>query len=187
MGALIVIAATFLLCFVVDKLFTRLFRNRKEHRSGHMVRLNKRYATFGLILAVLGVAAIVSGFSVYYLLLWIGGILMVVLGIAMIVYYMTFGLFYDEDTFVLTTFGMRSNVYHYRDIANQQLLRSGAALVIELYMTDGRAVSLQSGMSEVYPFLDHAFARWCSQKGLCKENCSFHDPDNSCWFPPLEG
>ena len=186
MEAVIIIFVAFGLCFCVDKLFTRLFRNRREHRSGLSVRLNKRYASLGLIMAVVGVAAVFSGVTAQYTLLWVGGTVMILLGSAMIVYYMTFGLFYDTDSFVMTTFGKRSGVYTYGDIVSQQLFRSGAAVVIELYMNDGRSVSLQSSMSGVYPFLDHAFSRWCEQKGMRSEDCAFHDPANSCWFPPVE-
>jgi hypothetical protein len=59
--------------------------------------------------------------------------------------------------------------------------------LIELHMTDGNSVNLQSSMIGVYPFLDKAFEGWCHQKGIDPEGCDFHDPDNSCWFPNVEG
>ena len=55
---LLVAAAVFGLCFAVDKLFTKLFRSRAQHRSGMAVRASKRYGAFGVILMVLGVAAL---------------------------------------------------------------------------------------------------------------------------------
>lgn len=186
MEYLIIIAVTFLFCFILDKVFTKLFRGKTQHRSGLSVRINKHFATFGLLLTILGVVSIFSGINNAYPILWIGGTVVILLSVAMITYYMTFGVFYDEDSFVLTTFGKKSTTYHYRDIESQQLFRTGASVVIELYMKDGRAVSLQSGMTGVYPFLDHAFARWCSQKGIDPASCEFHDPENSCWFPSVE-
>ena len=51
---LILAAAVFGACYAVDKGFTKLFRNRKEHQSGLAVKHNKRAALFGLVLAVLG-------------------------------------------------------------------------------------------------------------------------------------
>ena len=58
---LLVAAVVFGLCFAVDKLFSKLFRSRAQHRSGLAVRASKRYGAFGVILMVLGVAALIFG------------------------------------------------------------------------------------------------------------------------------
>ena len=178
----IVIAAVFGLCFLVDKGFTKLFRSQQEHKSGLAVRLNKKYGSMGLIVAVLGVAALFAGGW----LLTVGGSLLVLVGLGLVVYYMTFGVFYDTHTFILTTFGKKSTTYRYSDIKAQQLYTSYGNTVVELYMTDGRTVQLQSGMSGVYDFMDYAFSVWLQQTGRKQEDCSFYDPQNSCWFPPVE-
>ena len=182
---LLVAAAVFGLCFLLDQGFTRVFRGTAQHRSGRSVRLSKRYGAAGIVLAVLGIAAIFTGVQDSRVLLY-GGIVVVVLGIGLIIYYMTFGVFYDDDSFVLTTFGKKSTLYRYAEIRCQQLYATYGSTVIELIMTDGRAVHFQSTMSDVYPFLDTAFAGWCAQKGLTEQDCPFHDPDNSCWFPGPE-
>lgn len=185
--AIILIAAvTFGICFLFDKGFTKIFRGQVQHMSGLSVRLNKKYATFGIVLAALGVAAIFAGINGQTALLF-GGIIVVLIGIALIIYYVTFGVFYDEDGFVLTTFGKRSTTYAYSDIQGQLLYTSYGTILIELHMKDGRAVGLQSGMVGVYPFLDAAFQAWCRQTGRIAEECDFHDPDNSLWFPTVEG
>ncbi|MBP3305072.1 MAG: hypothetical protein J6L24_03790 [Oscillospiraceae bacterium] len=184
-GVLIVAALVFGVCFLIDKGFTKLFRSQAQHMSGIAVRLNKKYGAIGLILFVLGVAGIFAGLGDSWLLI-AGGSLIAVVGIGLVVYYMTFGVFYDSDSFILTTFGRRSTTYRYRDIKGQQLYNSYGNIVIELHMNDGRTVQLQSAMSGVYPFLDKAFEGWCYQKGIQREGCAFHDPDNSCWFPPVE-
>jgi len=62
----------------------------------------------------------------------------------------------------------------------------GGNVIVELHLKDARAVSLQSGMEGVYPFLDHAFYAWCRQTGRDPETCDFHDPANSLWFPMEE-
>lgn len=182
---LVVAAAVFGLCYLVDKGFTKLFRSRAEHQSGLSVRFSRKYGSVGLILAVLGMAAVLHGTSDGWLLPVCGGIVIVV-GICLIVYYMTFGVFYDDDTFVLTSFGKRSTTYSYGDIQAQQLYNSYGNIVIELHMVDGRTVQLQSAMKGVYPFLDKAFAAWLRQTGRTEADCPFYDPDNSCWFPPVE-
>ena len=111
--AIIIIAALiFGLCFLVDKGFTKLFRNQAQHYSGKAVRLNKKYGAFGMILVVLGLAALFASLagSWFYMA---ASVLVILLGIALVVYYMTFGIFYDADSFVYTTFGKKSTVYQY--------------------------------------------------------------------------
>lgn len=182
---LILGALTFGLCYLVDKGFDKIFRSQAQHHSGTSVRLSKKYGAFGLILFALGVAAILFGVGDGWLLP-VGGVIVGLIGVGLVVFYMTFGVFYDKDSFILTTFGKRSTTYRYRDIKCQQLYTSYGHIIIELEMNDGRTVQLQAGMSNVYPFMDTAFEGWCAQKGILKENCTFHDPDNSCWFPTSE-
>ena len=182
---LIIAAIVFGICYLFDKGFQNTFRNKPQHKSGLSIRPNKRYATFGLILIILGLAAVFA--SAGNTVLLVGGILILVMAIGLIVYYMTFGIFYDEDSFLYTTFGKKSVEYRYEDIKSQQLyVIQGGNVVIELHMTDGKAVSVQSAMVGVYAFLDTAFAGWCRQKGIDSETCGFYDPANSCWFPTEE-
>ena len=183
---IIIVALTFGLCFLFDKGYTHIFRNKAQHRSGLAVRVSKRYASFGLVLCVLGITAVFSGLSGNTVLL-AGGILVLLMAAGLITYYMTFGVFYDADSFILTTFGKKSITYRFRDICGQQLyVIQGGNVVVELHLADGNAVSIHSGMDGAYPFLDHAFAAWCRQTGRNPEDCSFHDPSNHLWFPPIE-
>ena len=184
-AVLIVGGLVFGACFLIDKGFTKLFRSQAQHYSGMSVRLNKKYAAFGLIFFALGVAAIFAGME-QGLALTIGGGFVMVLGVCLVVYYMTFGVFYDEDTFLLTTFGKKSKAYEYREITGQQLFNSYGQIVLELHMTDGRTVQLQLAMPGVESFLNKAFSAWCRQRGIQEADCTFHDTDNSCWFPSVE-
>lgn len=186
MEVILVVAGTFLLCWLCDKGFTKLFRNKPQHKNGAQLRLNKHYATGGLLLCVLGCVSVMTGFSQGALLL-IGGIILLLMGIALIVYYISFGIYYDEDSFVFSTFGKQTVTYYYRDIQAQQLYQVYNKTVIELHLRDGKAVQLHANMKGVYPFMDKAFYGWMRQKALKKEDCPFYDPDNSCWFPPVEG
>ena len=185
LAVLIIAALVFGVCFLFDKGFEKLFRNQAQHHSGLAVRVNKRYAAFGAILFVLGLAAIFAGLNDSWLLI-AGGALILVIGICLIVYYATFGIFYDGESFVLTTFGKKSTTYRYLEIKSQQLYTASGNTVIELHMKDGRSVSLQSGMTGVYDFMDTAFDGWCRQKNKKKDDCPFYDPANSCWFPNME-
>ena len=179
---ILVAALVFGLCYLVDKAFTRVFRSKAQHMSGLAVRVSKRYGSFGVIFVALGVAAVFAGAGEGWVLLT-GGILVALMGVSFAVHYLTFGIFYDEESFLLSKFGRKSISYRYNQIKGQQLYVSGNTLLIELHMTDGKVVTLQSGMDGVYPFLDKAFEGWCRQKGIDPESCEFHDPANSLWFP----
>lgn len=184
-AVLILAAAVFGVCFLVDKGFTKLFRNQSQHHSGKAVRLNKRYGSIGLILFVFGLAVLFAGLPKNWLFI-IFSILIMAVGTGLVVFYMTFGVFYDDESFVLTTFGKKSTTYAYRDIQGQQLyVTTGGGVVIEIYLHDGRTFQLQSGMAGGYEFLDKAFFAWLRQTGKKQEECDFYDPQNSCWFPKV--
>lgn len=181
-----VIAGTFGLCYLFDHGFQKHFRNKKQHRSGLAVRLNKMYSIAGVLLSVLGVIAIASG-AIDSKPLLLGGIVVLLLGICLCIYHLSFGIFYDEDAFVYTSFGKKESTYHYSDILMQKLyVITGGSIVVELHMADGNAISVHSTMNGAYPFLDAAFAAWCRQKDLDPEGCEFHDPANHLWFPQEE-
>ena len=183
---IVVAALVFGVCRLVDIGFQKIFRNKAEHLSGLAVRVNKRYGVFGVILCAIGIAAMVTGAGSDKVLLW-GGLAVLVLGISLAVYYLSFGIFYSEDTFLVSYLFKKSVSYRYDQIQSQKLyLITGGNIVVELTMEGGGAVSLQSTMEGVYPFLDAAFSAWCRQKGLDPDSCAFHDPSKSWWFPHEE-
>ena len=180
---LVVIAAVFGLCYFFDKGFQKFFRSKQQHRSGLAVRLNKMYSIAGVLLSVLGAIAMVNGAAESKTLLY-GGIMVFLLGMGLCIYHLSFGIFYDNDAFVYTSFGKKEITYAYSDILTQKLyVITGGSIVVELHMADGKAVSIQSTMNGAYPFLDAAFAGWCRQNGKAAEDCPFHDPANHLWFP----
>lgn len=185
MPALIIILGTFLVCFLADKGFAKLFRSQPQHHSGKAVRLSKFYSLGGLILAVLGVISVLTGISQSWMLT-LGGALILAVGIFLMVYYLTFGIFYDSDSFLAASFGKKSRVYRYEEIVSQQLYNNRGQILIELYMKDGSAVHVQSSMPNALSFMETAISGWCDQRGLVKEECEFYDPANCCWFPKTE-
>ena len=182
----LVAAVIFGICYLVDKTFSKLFRSKAQHRSGLAVRANKRYGLFGVVLTILGILAICVGVTDGPVLLW-GGVIVLLMGIALAVYYLSFGIFYDGESLLLQRFGKKDVTHYYRDIVGQKLyLIQGGSIVVELHMADGSAVSVQSSFEGVYPFLDTAFAGWCLQTGRDPLSCDFHDPSQSLWFPTVE-
>ena len=184
-GVLVVAGIIFGICFLVDKLYMRIFRNAEQYRSGMSVRLNKRYGSIGLLIGVLGIAGIFAGLSESVLLI-VGGAFLTLVGTALVIYYLSFGVYYDARGFIRTAFWKKSRLYRYSQIQCQQLFVNGSQIIVELHMDDGRAVQLQPAMKGAAEFLDYAYARWKAEKGLCDEDCAFHDTNNSCWFPPAE-
>ena len=185
-STILIAAAIFGICYLVDKGFARLFRSKAQHRSGMAVRANKRYGVFGVILSALGVLAVCIGVTDGMVLL-VGGAVVLLMGIGLAVYYLSFGIFYDGESFLYSRFAKPGVTYRYADILGQKLyLVQGGNIIIELHMADGSAVSLQSAMDGVYPFLDTAFAAWCMQTGRDPLTCDFHDPRQSIWFPTVE-
>ena len=183
---MLIASAVFGVCYLVDKAFTKAFRSKAQHRSGKAVRAPKRYGIFGVLLTMIGILAICVGITDGWVLLG-GGIIVLLMGIGLAVYYLSFGVFYNDDSILYTRLGKKDVTYKYRQILGQKLyVVQGGSIVVELHMADGSAVSLQSTMDGVYPFLDAAFAGWCAQTGRDPEDCDFHDPSQSLWFPTVE-
>lgn len=183
---LILAAVVFGICYGVDKGFEKLFRSRKEHRSGMAVKHNKRAALFGLVLAVLGIAGILAGLggSAGLMILSVAVLLM---GMGLIVYYVSFGIYYDAEGFLVSSLGKKNLPYRYGDILEQRLyVVQGGSVIVELHMADGSAVSVQNTMDGACPFLDYAFARWCELRSIEPDKCEFHDPARFFWFPNPE-
>ncbi len=183
---LLIAAAVFGLCYLVDKGFTKLFRSKAQHMSGLAVRAPKKYGIFGTGLSVLGIIAIISGVTQGKVLLF-GGIFVLIMGLGLAWYYLGFGVFYDGESFLFSYPLKKDRTYCFKDIVGQKLyLVQGGNVVIELHLKDGSTVSVQSSMEGVYPFLDTAFAGWCLATGRDPQSCEFHDPSKSLWFPTVE-
>jgi hypothetical protein len=112
---LIIGGLVMLSCWGVDKLFQKLFRSKAQHRSGKAVRASKRYGTIGVILAALGIGACFAEG------LLIPGLLVLALGIGLCAYYLSVGIFYNEETFLVCAPFKKDREYAYRDIKGQQL------------------------------------------------------------------
>ena len=180
---LIIAALVFLICRVVDKLFSKLFRSKAQHRSGMAIRASKRYGIFGVMFSVLGILGIITGITGEKVLTW-AGLVVLLMGIALAVHYLSFGIFYDGESFLLCRFGRKSQEHRYDEIVSQKLyVLTGGSTVIELTLKDGSTFSVQSTMDGVYPFMDTAFAGWCMETGRKMEDCDFYDPSKSWWFP----
>ena len=184
---LLVVAAVFGLCWLVDKAFTKLFRSAPQHQSGLSIRPSKRYGSMGVLVAFLGIAGILVGITDGNAAVIVGSVFLVVAGAGLATYYISTGIFYDDDSFLHTSFGKKGRTYRYRDILHQQLYQiQGGHYIVELHMVDGKAVMVQTQMEGYRAFLDHAVNKWCQAKGLDPKTLSYLDPDQFVWFPTKE-
>ena len=182
---LLIAAVIFGICYLVDKIFSKLFRSKAQHRSCMAVRVSKTYGVIGTVLIIIGILAIITPDPSRLLLF--GGIFVLLMGAALAAHYLTKGIFYDGESFLVTGLMKKGRTYTYRQISEQRLyLIQGGSIVIDLLMDDGSSVSVQSTMTGVYPFLDTAFAAWCLQTGKDPQSCDFHDPSKHWWFPHEE-
>ena len=186
MGYLLVIAATFGVMFALDKGLTKLFRSRDQHRSGTAVRLKKHYGILSLALMALGALGIVTYFTDKSLTLLLGGVLILPGGALLGLYYLTHGIFYDDESFLYVSFGNNTREYRYADIQGQKLYEiQGGSLLVELYMTDGKTVSVQGTMEGAPSFLDKAAHARMRQLGLNSHECEWFDESQGRWFPEV--
>ena len=183
---LAIAAIIFGICFLLDIAFTKAFRSKAQHRSGKAVRASKRYGVFGIGLSCIGIMAMITGVTDGPVLIW-GGLFVLIMGIGLGIYYLSFGIFYNDDSLLFSRFGKKDLTYSYGDIIGQKLyLVQGGNIIVELHMADGSAISVHPAMDGIYPFLDTAFAGWCLQTGRDPEGCDFPDPSQSLWFPTVE-
>lgn len=188
MYIIIIAAVTFAVMFLLDKLCSKLFRSKKEHQTGLAVKLPKRYAIAGLLLGLLGVMVLLQLAGGFDRLMLVLGIALLLMGGGLGAYYLGFGIYYDDDSFLYSGFGKRPVRYRYADIEAQQLFQTtGGGLVIDLFLRDGKSVGLQASMQGVYPFLDKACHARLRQLGIDSTECDWLDESKSCWFPPKEG
>ncbi len=178
-------ALTLGVCFLLDKLFSKVFRGTQQHRSGHSVKLRKRVATFGLLVVLLGAVCVIFYWGTHPVIFWSGWILLL-MGCGMLAYYLSFGIFYDKEGFVYSRFCRKSQTYTYSQIQRQQLYNSQGSILVELYLSDGTTVPVQDNMEGGFAFLDYAFDRWLQARGMSQEDCAFYNPQKCCWFPGAE-
>lgn len=184
---LLLVAIVFGICFLVDKAFTKAFRSQPQHQSGLSLRPSKRYGSMGAIIAFIGIAGILTGIHDENTPMIVGSCILVVCGIGLVTYYLSTGIFYDDDGFLSASFGKKQRLYRYADILQQQLYAlQGGHFIIELHMADGSSVMVQTQTPGYQAFLNHAFACWCRQKGISPDSCDFHDPAENRWFPAVE-
>lgn len=174
------IALVFGLCWVADKLLSRLAKKAKNRSS---VRLPLYHAVvIGLAFAA-GLAAGIYTFSGGGVLYGVGAATFLGAGIFSLINYRGTEITYDDESFLFRKNGESTRIY-FRDIRGQRCDTTKRVKYVALFSESGNVV-LQSNMQGYEPFLQTAFLSWCKAHGLDPEKQDWHDPSCSHWLPDL--
>ncbi len=171
-------AAVFGLCFLIDRLISRLTRKTESTRS---VRQPTRAAGIGIVLLVGGIALLLFLKEKLGL---IGGIVLVALGAVLIASYFFFRLDYDSEGFTCKTLRGTTR-YSFNQIRAEQALSTRSGIAVMLFV-GGDTVELSEAMQGVRDFLSFAYYARCRQMGIDPEDAPPPAPEDLLWFPPPE-
>ena len=181
---LIVAAVVFGLCFLLDRLFQKLFPKSDLQKSKKTVRMPRRCVVFGILLLTVSFAVLL--FFGSDTLLLIGSIVGMLLGALLLGYYFSFSICYNDEAFLYRDLRHRKTQYTYAQILGQRSLMTRSGINVTLLVADD-SVMLTSAMEGASAFLQHAFFRWCGEKGIDPDSVEnnprmltfFPDPDDA--------
>ena len=180
-----VCAFVFLVCFLLDTLFKRLFPKSKLEKSKTAVRPARRSATFGVILLFVPVVVLLffmpEGGDT---LLLIGCIAALIFGVILLVNYFSVTIYYDDEKFLYKTLRGGKKEFHYGQIRGQRSLMTRGGINTILFVGD-EEINLYSSMQNLNAFLNKAFYRWCAEKGIDPDSVE-NNPRMFTWFPDPE-
>ena len=168
-------ACVFGLCFLVDKLITRLKRGRPEKKT---VRQPQRAAAFGILLLVAGIALLMFLRQTLGL---VGGITMILLGLVLLGSYAFFRVDYDEEGFTCHSLKGKQH-YLFNQIKGEQAIAAKSGINLILFVGD-TAVEFSEAMQGLRPFLSHAYYARCRQLGIDPAENPPPAPGELVWFP----
>lgn len=175
---LLIGAATFALCFVIDRLIQRLKRKRTGGKATRIVRQPRRAAGIGIVLMVAGIALML--FLRTALGLW-GGIVILLMGAVLLGSYFVMSVEYDDEGFTYRTLKSKER-YLYNQIRGEQAVATRSGITAMLYVGD-TVVEVSEAMQGVQEFLSHAYYARCRQLSIDPETCPPPAPRELVWFP----
>lgn len=174
-------AATFGLCFVIDRLIQRLRRRRTGGAVPRIVRQPKRAAGIGIVLSVAGLALML--FLRSPLGLW-GGLVIALMGAVLLGSYFLLFIEYDDEGFTYRTLKGKSR-FLYNQIRGEQAIATRSGINAILYVGN-TTVEVSEAMDGVREFLQHAYYARCRQLHIEPESCPPPAPRELLWFPAPE-
>ena len=168
--------------FLVDLLLRKLFPKEKIEKSKQVVHLPRRQAIFGIILTFAAIVVFVRSLPQKMdVPLLLGGIAALLIGAGLLVNYCSFSIYYDDETFLYRDLRHKKTLYHYSQIRGQRSLLTRSGVNTELFV-GGESLQLYSAMQGLDAFLNKAFFRWCSAKGIDPDSVE-NNPRMLTYFP----
>ena len=176
----LLIAVVFGLVALVDFLLGKLLR-RTRTGDGRTVRLPRYSFVLGILLFVVGLMAVL--YLQALSALWIGCLVMLLLGAFLLLHFAFFVIDYDDAGFSYRTLVRRRRRFSYGDITGQRAFVARSGVNVLLYC-GGVEIALNGAMQGVKPFLETAHRGWCAARGLDPDR-SETNPDYLSYFPEV--
>lgn len=180
---LLLIAVIFGLVALVDFIFGKLFPKSKTQTHGKTVRMPRYSFIVGILIAILCIIGLLF-YTEADLFLRIGMVAAMVMGSYMVVNYIRFGIFYDEDGFEFRTLTKKARHYRYADITGQRSFLARSGLNTSLIVA-GDEIPLNGAMNGLPEFMSHAFFAWCRETDRNPDEQEY-DPTTLRYFPQPE-
>ena len=179
---LIVCAAVFLVCFLIDTLFKLIFPKSRLEKSKQVVRPPRRSAVIGVILTFAGAAMLVKLLPEKSdVLFLIGSIVAVIFGVILLCTYFSIAIYYDDEGFLYKAWGHGKKEFRYSQIKGQRSLLTRGGVNTILFVGD-EEINLYSAMQNLNAFLSKAFFKWCAAKGIDPDTVE-NNPRMATYFP----
>ncbi len=169
------------LCWCVDQLFKKLFPKDARQLAGKVVRLPRRTAVFGVLLTFFAVVMELNWFSRLAWYMHLAAALVLLLGVWLLVQFLSFSIYYDDEGFTYRNLGRKAENFRYGDILGQRSLLTRSGVNSTLYLSGGE-IPVYSAMQGAGDFLQKAFYRWCEATGTDPETVE-NNPQYLTWFP----
>lgn len=177
----LLIAVIFGLVALVDFIFKKLFSRSGVRQKGKAVRMPRYSFILGIFISLLSVIGLLF-YEEADLFLTIGMAVALIMGLYVLVNFLRFGIFYDEDGFEYRTLTQKPRYFRYGDITGQRGFLARSGLNVSL-IAAGTEIPLNGAMQGVAEFMSHAFFAWCRETGRDPDSMEF-DPSTLSYFPP---
>lgn len=175
----------FLLCFLFDKLFQKLFPKSETEKRGQVVRLPRRNAITSILLIFIAVCVLLflmpEGGDT---LMLIGCIVAIVMGVIILVSYLSFAIYFDDEGFVCKDLRRKKTAYRYSQIRGQRSVMTRSGVNSTLFVADDE-INVYSSMQNLNAFLSKAFYKWCEVKEIDPATVE-NNPRMFTWFPDVK-
>ena len=179
---ILLVAVLFGLVALGDLLLKKLFKLGKTKTEA--VRMPRYSIILGLIMAMLGLIAVLYVPREEEQVLWLGSWVGLIMGVYLFVNYLWFGIYYDDQQFTYRVLGKKSRTYRFADITGQRTFLAKSGWNSNLYV-NGEEVQLYAAMQGLSDFLNKAFYLWCAAHGIDPDTVE-NDPHNLIFFPEPE-